>query len=254
MKILTIPDIHLKPYIFTQAAAIMRDERIKPDQAVCMMDIPDDWDKEYHTHLYGATYNATLGFQNAFPNTLWCYGNHDLSYVWGCLEGGFSPLAQVIVQEMLHTLEMALPDQSQIAFIHRIDHVLFMHGGLTNRFVHEAFSSYENVNIDEIIKEINCLGRVWHWSDDSPIWYRPYYYGSGKSVMFRADEYLQVVGHTPCELHRENNVITCDTFSTDQNGNVPWKKEFLLLDTKTWNWKGIVYDDETGCTVIEHRM
>ena len=255
MTILVIPDIHLKDYIFKKAAAIMKDEKIRPDKAVCMMDIADDWDKQYKISLYEAAYKAAIDFQNEFPDTLWIWGNHDLSYKWEQIEKGFSPAAIDLVQEMLQKLEAALPDQSQMAIIHRIDDVLFMHGGLTGRFVRRTIPDYKDADIDEIISRINGFGaeELWSGMSDTPIWYRPYYYGAGESVMFRADQYLQVVGHTPCELHREHNVITCDTFSTVEFGQTFWENEFLLLNTETWGWKGVVYSEETGCTVIEHQ-
>ena len=39
MKVLVIPDVHLKPQMFRQAAAIMNTRAA--DRAVCLMDIPD---------------------------------------------------------------------------------------------------------------------------------------------------------------------------------------------------------------------
>ena len=42
MKILVIPDVHLKPQMFKQATALMHQGIA--DRAVCLMDIPDDWD------------------------------------------------------------------------------------------------------------------------------------------------------------------------------------------------------------------
>ena len=45
MKVLVIPDVHLKPQMFRQAADLM--DTGKADRAVCLMDIPDDWDREY---------------------------------------------------------------------------------------------------------------------------------------------------------------------------------------------------------------
>lgn len=41
MKVLIIPDVHLKPFMFKQAAELM--ERGIAKRAVCLMDIPDDW-------------------------------------------------------------------------------------------------------------------------------------------------------------------------------------------------------------------
>ena len=78
MKVLVIPDVHLKPQMFRQAAAIMNTRAA--DRAVCLMDIPDDWDREYDIALYEETYDEAIRFAARFPDTAWCYGNHDLSY------------------------------------------------------------------------------------------------------------------------------------------------------------------------------
>jgi len=50
MKVLIIPDVHLKPFMFKQAAELM--ERGIAKRAVCLMDIPDDWDKQFDISLY----------------------------------------------------------------------------------------------------------------------------------------------------------------------------------------------------------
>ena len=44
MRVLVIPDCHLKPWMFEKATAIMSGERT--DNAVCLMDIPDDFGKD----------------------------------------------------------------------------------------------------------------------------------------------------------------------------------------------------------------
>lgn len=44
MRVLVIPDIHLKTWIFDCAEDILKDG--KADRAVCLMDIPDDWGME----------------------------------------------------------------------------------------------------------------------------------------------------------------------------------------------------------------
>ena len=108
MKALVIPDVHLKPWMFEAAAVIMR--KGAAEKAVCLMDIPDDWGQEYNLSLYEETFDAVLRFQKAFPDTLWCYGNHDLSYVWNQMESGFSPLAMQTVNEGLRKLREALLD------------------------------------------------------------------------------------------------------------------------------------------------
>ena len=88
MRVLVIPDVHLKPQMFRQAADFMRAGKAK--RAVCLMDIPDDWDREYDIACYEETYDEAIRFAVEFPDTAWCYGNHDLSYFWHCPESGYS--------------------------------------------------------------------------------------------------------------------------------------------------------------------
>ena len=87
MRILVIPDIHLKSWIFDRAEEIMRSG--KADRAVCLMDIPDDWDMELDIARYRDTFDRAIRFARENPDTLWCYGNHDVSYPWGKLETGY---------------------------------------------------------------------------------------------------------------------------------------------------------------------
>ena len=97
MKVLVIPDVHLKPFMFQQAATLMKQGIA--DRAVCLMDIPDDWNKEYDCQLYEETYDKAIHFAEQFPETLWCYGNHDLSYLWHQMESGYSTKASYLVQK-----------------------------------------------------------------------------------------------------------------------------------------------------------
>lgn len=235
MKVLVIPDIHLKPWMFDRAAEIM--ETSVAEKAVCLMDIPDDWGKEYQLDLYEDTFDAAIRFQNKYPDTLWCYGNHDLSYEWGQYESGFSSLAIPVVNMKLNELRAALPDKSQLKYIHRIDDVLFLHGGLTRAFVKYYVSDTDYDDVDEIVDNVNSLGMREMWDDASPIWFRPQFYFE---KMYKEDELLQVVGHTPVEqIDRLGNVLSCDLFSTYRTGDPIGTEEFLLIDTKTWEYKGI---------------
>ena len=78
MKVLVIPDIHLKPWIFIRAAELMR--KGTADRAVCLMDIADDWNLEMNLLLYELSYDTAIAFAREFPDTLWCLGNHDTTY------------------------------------------------------------------------------------------------------------------------------------------------------------------------------
>jgi len=40
MRILVIPDVHLKPFMFEQAAQLMKND--EADRVVCLMDIADE--------------------------------------------------------------------------------------------------------------------------------------------------------------------------------------------------------------------
>ena len=77
MKVLVIPDIHLKPWMFNRAAELLKDGIA--GGAVCLMDIPDDWRQEFNLDLYVQTFDAAIQFAKDFPETLWCYGNHDIA-------------------------------------------------------------------------------------------------------------------------------------------------------------------------------
>ena len=131
MKVLVIPDVHLKPWMFEQAAVLMRAK--KADCAVCLMDIPDDWGKEYDIALYEQTYDAAIDFAKEFPETAWCYGNHDLSYLWHRLESGYSSMAAYTVQRKLLDLRDTLPENNPICYVQKIDNVLFSHAGVLER-------------------------------------------------------------------------------------------------------------------------
>ncbi len=235
MKILVIPDVHLKPWMFEQAARLMKTEKI--DKAVCLMDIADDWKEQLNLGLYIKSYQAAADFAMEFPETLWCWGNHDISYVWQRMQSGYSNWAVNVVLDGLGKLKAAIPDPGQLAFIHRIDNVLFMHGGLTEPFAREYAASADFDDIDGIIEEINSLGPDELWQNTSPLWLRPQYRAV---LMYKADEYLQVVGHTPVErIIYKNNLISCDVFSLTRE-KVPFgTQEFPVLDTETWECYGV---------------
>ena len=235
MKVLVIPDVHLKPWMFDSASVIMKSSGA--ERAVCLMDIPDDWNQEYNIELYIDTFDCATRFQKAFPDTLWCYGNHELSYVWNQTESGYSPMASQSVNEGLRKLREALSDDKQLAYIHRIDNVLLSHGGLTENYVKNYLGFRDRNNVDNVITQINGFGCAEMWNDASPIWFRPQEY---LEKMYKQEEILQVVGHTPVErISRDWNVISCDVFSTYRTGEPFGTQEFLLLDTVTWEYRGI---------------
>ena len=235
MKVLVIPDVHLKPVMFQQATILMRQGIA--ERAVCLMDIPDDWGKEYEVELYENTYDEAINFAKKFPETAWCYGNHDLSYFWHQLESGYSSMAASTVQRKLLELRAAVPENNPIRFIHKIDNVLFSHGGVLKYFVEEHVKKVNCDDTDLVIEEIDKLGAREMWNDASPIWLRPQY---SKMKLYKEHELLQVVGHTPMDkITRKENVISCDVFSTYRDGRPIGTQEFLLLDTESCEYCGV---------------
>ena len=229
MKILVIPDVHLKPWMFERASEILKEG--KAEKAVCLMDIADDWMQQYNLDAYIDTYNRAIRFAEDYPDTLWCYGNHDVCYQWNMRESGYSPIAAYTVNEKLEKLKRTVPDPKQIGFIHQIDNVLLLHGGLTDQFVREYIPSKYYNDVEKVIEMINGFSYPELWNDLSPLWYRPLY----QMRMYKPRKLLQIVGHTPVKkIIRVGNLISCDVFSTDRDRNPIGKQRFLIIDTENW--------------------
>jgi len=235
MRVLVIPDVHLKPDMFRHAAEMMR--KGLAHRAVCLMDLADDWNQEFNVALYEETYAEAIRFAKEFPKTVWCWGNHDLSYPWHRLESGYSSAASYTVQKKILDLKEALPEGNQPRYVHRIDNVLFSHGGVCDYFVNEYVPKECYNDIDRVVEEINKLGPAEMWNDASPIWLRPQY---GGVKMYRVDKLLQVVGHTPMKaITKEGNVISTDTFSAYRDGTPIGNEEFLLIETISGGYFGV---------------
>ena len=137
----------------------------------------------------------------------------------------------------MQELRSALPDERQMAYVHRIDNVLFSHGGLSDSFVRRFIPNGIYNDIDNVVNTINHFGCEEMWRDASPIWYRPQY---KEGRPYKPRNLLQVVGHTPVErITRDGNLISADVFSTYRTGEPIGTREFLVIDTVTWEYAGI---------------
>ncbi len=232
MRVLVIADVHLKPWMFKHADELMQEGAA--DRAVCLMDLPDDFDQQANLSLYTETFDAAIAFAKKYPDTLWCYGNHDLCYRWNQRESGYSPYAHDLVVRKLEELENALEDENRINYVQKIDNVLFCHGGITESFVQLHCSG--NTDGDSVVNMINQLSGEVMWRSSSPLWYRPQY---TNEKMYGDGIYLQVVGHTPVAMPaRRGNVISCDVFSTFRDHSPIGTQEFLVIDTETFAYEG----------------
>lgn len=229
MRILVIPDIHLKTWIFDRAEAIMKSG--KADRAVCLMDMPDDWGMEFQLDRYNAIFDRAISFASDHPDTLWCYGNHDVSYPWGKLETGYSPYAESTVISKLDELEHSLNDPSQIAIMHRVDNVLFSHGGLTTEYIKWFDIKLLDADIDTVVKAVNEAPVDYLWNDESPLWLRPQ---NKIRETFKSELYKQVVGHTPVKkIFERDGIISTDVFSTYSDGTQIGESAMIVIDSET---------------------
>jgi len=235
MKILVIPDIHLKTWIFDRAENIMKAG--KADRVVCLMDMPDDWNMEFQVERYREVFDRAISFAVNYPDTLWCYGNHDVSYPWGRLETGYSPYAEKMVISKLEELKNSLKNPSQMAIMHRIDNVLFSHVGLTVEFIKWFDEDMLDADIDDVIAAVNEAPIDYLWNDESPLWLRPQ---NKTRETFRAGIYKQVVGHTPVrKIYENNGIISTDVFSTYRDGVQIGESAMIVIDSQTGKYEKI---------------
>lgn len=236
MRALIIPDVHLKPWMFHEASDIMKTHGC--DTAVCLGDIADDWGEQADLGLYEETYDTAIQFAKDYPNTLWCYGNHDLSYEFQEWETGFSVMALPVVHDKLSQLRRTIPNPEQLAVVHRIDNMLFSHAGITDEFVHNNLSSKARRSITTMVQETNMMGKIGLWQNNSPIWVRPQI--STTTHMYKPNICFQVVGHTPVKhIMQHNNLLSCDVFSTYSDKTPIGTEEFVIIDTITWKYETV---------------
>lgn len=70
-------------------------------------------------------------------------------------------------------LENSLKSPTQINIMHRIDNVLFSHGGLTADLLKWLDGDLLDAEIDDVIAVVNDTSHAFLWNDESPLWFRP---------------------------------------------------------------------------------
>ena len=232
MKLLVIPDIHLKPWIFDKAFEILR---LNTDLNGCVVlgDLVDDFGQKYNLDLYKDTFDAAIKFATTFPSTLWCYGNHDVSYVYQLSESGYSSAARDLVCLKLRELQHVVGENYN--YVHMIDNVIFSHGGLNAVYVSKYVPLKYYKYPEYVLSIINQLHIQELWRDLSPLWFRPQIYYGMKPYYPR--KYLQVVGHTPVKkIGQKHGILSCDSFSTHVDGTPYGEQKFVIVDTVTKEW------------------
>ena len=121
--------------------------------------------------------------------------------------------------------------------MHRIDNVLFSHGGLTAEFLKWLNEDLLDADIDDVIAAVNDASHDYLWNDESPLWLRPQ---NKDKEAFRADTYKQVVGHTPVEtIFEKNGIISTDVFSTYRDGTQIGESAMIVIDSETGEYEKV---------------
>ena len=236
-KMLIIPDVHLKWWMFDAADKAMKAHGAS--RAVQMGDLVDDWGQEANVQLYRDTMRRAIRFQREHPTTLWVLGNHDFGYYhpdMGVRETGHSVYAEEDMAELIREMENAGIRQR---VMHVRDNCVFTHAGLVDDWVTkmqvDAGVENEPITTERLRSLVNFASPRDLWSEDSPIWARPQI--KPYRLFGRDEGVLNVVGHTPViQPIERNGLLSTDTFSTDGHGNFLGVTRFVVLDTETKEW------------------
>lgn len=230
-KMLVIPDIHLKPWMFDLAEeALSQDPSI--DRAIILGDLVDDWGRGIEA--YKETVDAAVAFDGAHPGTLWCLGNHDFAYLHhdeGCRNSGFSEHLKYQVSHLLRGLCAQAGDRMRIA--HVLDGTVFSHGGLSTAYVGRVCGKLdeERMPLEDVLEFTEGASASFLWEDDSPLWFRPDLWNRGIGGL------RQVTGHTPVERPTmADDILMCDVFSTYPDGTPIGNRVLVAYDTETGEW------------------
>lgn len=210
MKVLVIPDVHLKLWIFDEADKLI--DKYNLDNAIFIGDLVDDWNKQNCIDLYKETIDRAELFKCMHKDSFFCYGNHEVAYIVNGACSGNSNLFRSEIKYLLNKYERIVEPK----IVHKIDNVIFSHAGI-----------HDLVDVDNRVQQENDKSIVKAYNDmNSPLWLRPKY-------LYVYDEnYMQVAGHTPVKnIYCENNIWYVDTFSTYPDGSQYGNQTFMSIDT-----------------------
>lgn len=229
MRVLIIPDVHLKPWIFDLCDLI---PPIHYDRIISLGDWADDWYQGQNDKLYSKTFRRLKKFLLDHPDSDFLIGNHEFSYLFNFEESGFSCRQQGKVKKLVGDIY----PRKTYSFVKVIGDTIFSHAGVSKSWVsHYVLPRIQTDNILAVEMQINQF-KFTHphimWNEYSPIWWRPEaqpdpFYGDGK--------YFNVFGHTPTDITLTDQYLACDTFSTfsDANRTVIGGNELVIFDTNT---------------------
>lgn len=221
-KILVIPDTHIKPKIFDLADKIIKENQI--DEIVQLGDNIDDFyalDPDYRDHQA-----RMLIFKHEHPDTIWLWGNHEMSYILNRPVTGNIKAGSKYASLYYETFSPKL--------VYKKDNVIFSHAGIYQEFLDkyvEELKGESDEDIEKLISEINSSSYEHFWNDFSPLWARPQYTKLTEPHILK--NYLQVTGHTPQEdITRVGNNVITDVFSTNWGKKIG-SEQLIIVDSET---------------------
>lgn len=226
MKIVAIGDIHghesWKAIVNTN----------KADLYVFVGDYPDSQTISVEKQLNN--FLDILEFKRSFPdNTILLIGNHCYHYFRfnDNTYTGFNPVTAMSAEYIYRQAYK----EGLLKVAHLEGNILFTHAGVTHRWCNEQ--GIDKTNIAESINELFHYRPLAFdflsggpFTDDygnntwqGPLWVRP-----GALLKNRFDKYIQVVGHTDYNYHK-NSVYFIDKLKYGQylvieNGKISWEK------------------------------
>lgn len=214
MKVLVIPDVRLKPWMFDEADYLLRQYEF--DTVVCLGDLVDDWDKQTNLDLYINTIDRAIQFKHDHPNSQFCYGDHEVAYLLDYIYDNNSEAHKISIQNLLSKYIQAVEPRIAI----KIDDVVFSHAGIEE---HCYIACYN--------KSLICDNTVLKYMFDDDL--SPLKLCPDPWIVYKKD-FIQVVGHTMVKTIEHNkNVWFCDTFGTYRNNDVYGDQTFMVIDTIT---------------------
>lgn len=237
MKVIVVPDVHLKPWMLDQAEKALQEG--KAEQAVFLGDYVDDWNQQSNTELYRSTLQAMLDFAKKHPETKFCIGNHDFQYLKGIKGAGYSSQQLGLVRDYFKRI-YNVSEGKNFKMLFKIDNVIFSHAGLLLSFVRRYVEENRQEDWEAVIDILNYKGDqgdVGFFDEDSPIWARTVLFDHG--YYYKEDEVLNVFGHTPTmRVESHEGGLGVDVYSTYRDGHTPiGEQHMVIVDTVTKEWQ-----------------
>lgn len=226
-KILVIPDTHLKPEIFNLADKILRERKV--DYAVQLGDNVDDF---YAYHDEYTKHAARMEkFYLDHPETIWLWGNHEISYLLRRAVTGNTIWGEQVAKNYERNFRPK--------FAHRDGKVIFSHAGIFREFLDEI-NLGECKTVGVLMEKINNLPADKFWNNNSLLWARPQVEILTTPKILEG--YVQVVGHTPMkDTTKQNGVVSTDVFSTNWGKKIG-SEQLIIVDSETGKFEQVDID------------